>query len=102
VRYVIPEIDRQAGIYCYCTEFLGINGKIKEKSDEFHVSELIDDSLLKSPYFSSHQDKIHRFPIFLLEKNGLDSNHAIIELKKKTVLNLKILGIKDAKAVTTQ
>lgn len=97
-----PEIDRQAGIECYCTGFLGINGNIKKRSDEFHVSELLDESILKSPYFSSQQDKIHRFPIFLLEKTDIDSNHAIIELKEKTGLNLKILGIKDAKAVTTQ
>ena len=98
----VPHIDRQAGVECYCTDFLGINGRIKKKSDEFYVFELINDMILKFPYFSSQQDKIHKFPIFLLEKKGLDSNHAIIELKKKTGLTLKILGIKDAKAITTQ
>ena len=99
---IVPDIDRQAGIDCYCTEFPGINGKIKEKNNDFYVSELINESFLKSPYFSSQQNKTNKFPLFLLQKNGLDSNHALIEIKKKTGLNLKILGIKDAKAITVQ
>ena len=98
----VPQIDRQAGVECYCTDFFGINGRIKKRSNEFYVFELIDDMILNFPHFSSQQDKIHRFPIFLLEKKDIDSNHAIIELKKKTGLTLKILGIKDSKAITTQ
>jgi len=102
VANIVPDIDRQAGIDCYCTEFPGINGKIKEKNNDFYVSELINESFLKSPYFSSQQNKTNKFPLFLLQKNGLDSNHALIEIKKKTGLNLRILGIKDAKAITVQ
>jgi tRNA pseudouridine13 synthase len=74
----------------------------KRKNNDFYVSELINESFLKSPYFSSQQNKTNKFPLFLLEKNGLDSNHALIEIKKKTGLNLRILGIKDAKAITVQ
>ena len=98
----VPDIERQAGIECYCTEFQGINGRIKEKNNDFFVSELINEAFLKSPFFSRKQNKTNKFPIFLLQKNGLDSNHAIIEIKKKTGLNLKILGIKDARAITVQ
>jgi tRNA pseudouridine13 synthase len=37
-----------------------------------------------------------------LEKHNIDSNHAIIEIKKKLGLKLRVLGIKDAKAETSQ
>jgi len=68
VANIVPDIDRQAGIDCYCTEFPGINGRIKEKNNDFYVSELINESFLKSPHFSSQQNKTNKFPLFLLEK----------------------------------
>ena len=98
----VPEIDFQAGMECYCTNFAGIKGTIKETNEEFQVSEIIDYTFLKPPYFSSVQNNEHKFPLYLLEKHNIDSNHAVIEIKKQSGLKLKIMGIKDAKAETSQ
>jgi tRNA pseudouridine13 synthase len=98
----VPEIDFQAGMECYCTNFAGINGTIKENNEEFQVSEIIDYTFLKPPYFSSVQNNEHKFPLYLLEKHNIDSNHAVIEIKKQSGLKLRIMGIKDAKAETSQ
>jgi tRNA pseudouridine13 synthase len=98
----VPEIDFQAGMECYCTNFAGIKGTIKETNEEFQVSEIIDYTFLKSPYFSSVQNNEHKFPLYLLEKHNIDSNHAVIEIKKQSGLKLRIMGIKDAKAETSQ
>lgn len=102
MRKIVPEIDSYAGIDCYCTNFKGINGTIKKTNEEFQVSEIIDYAFLKPPYFSLIQNNEHKFPLYLLEKHNIDSNHAIIEIKKKSGLKLKVLGIKDAKAETSQ
>ena len=98
----VPEIDFQAGMECYCTNFAGIKGTIKETNEEFQVSEIIDYTFLKPPYFSSVQNNEQKFPLYLLEKHNIDSNHAVIEIKKQSGLKLKIMGIKDAKAETSQ
>ena len=87
---------------CYSTNFAGINGTIKETNEEFQVSEIIDYAFLKTPNFSPVQDNEHRFPLYLLEKHNIDSNHAVIEIKKQSGLKLRIMGIKDAKAETSQ
>jgi tRNA pseudouridine13 synthase len=102
VRKSVPEVDFYSGVECYCTNFKGINGKIKKTNEEFQVSEIIDYTFLKPPYFSSDQNNEHKFPLYLLEKHNIDSNHAIIEIKKKLGLKLRVLGIKDAKAETSQ
>jgi tRNA pseudouridine13 synthase len=44
----------------------------------------------------------HRFPVFILKKHNVDSNHAIIEIRNQLNLELRILGLKDAKANTMQ
>jgi tRNA pseudouridine13 synthase len=98
----VPEIDFQAGMECYCTNFAGIKGTIKETNEEFQVAEIIDYTFLKPPYFSSVQNNEHKFPLYLLEKHNIDSNHAVIEIKKQSGLKLRIMGIKDAKAETSQ
>ena len=83
MRKSVPEIDFYAGVECYCTNFKGINGTIKKINEEFQVSEIIDYTFLKPPYFSLIQNNEHKFPLYLLEKHNIDSNHAIIEIKKK-------------------
>jgi len=98
----VPEIDFHAGMECYSTNFAGINGTIKETNEEFQVSEIMDYAFLKPPNFSPVQNNEHRFPLYLLEKHNIDSNHAVIEIKKQSGLKLRIMGIKDAKAETSQ
>lgn len=96
----VPVIDKMAGIELYSTDFEGIGGSIKEKNEDFKVLELLTESISKD--ISKIPDKSYRFPLLLLNKKGLDSNHAIIEIFNQLGTRIRVLGIKDAKAVTTQ
>ncbi|HXG06318.1 MAG TPA: tRNA pseudouridine(13) synthase TruD, partial [Nitrososphaera sp.] len=96
----VPKVDRLAGIGCYCTNFAGTGGSIKRESESFRVSEVIDQSLADS--ISQVFDDRHRYPIYLLEKRDIDSNHALLEIQRECGIRLRVMGIKDAKAVTTQ
>lgn len=96
----VPKIDAMAGMGCYCTEFAGIGGSIKQDSAFFRVSELVDDSLIAG--MKKEFGGPHRYPLYLLEKEGIDSNHALFEIERAHRLRLRVMGIKDAKAVTSQ
>jgi tRNA pseudouridine13 synthase len=96
----IPNIDRLAGIELYSTKFDGIGGSIKVKNEDFKVIELLVESISKD--ISRNADKSYRFPVLLLHKKGVDSNHAIIEISNQLDTRIRVLGIKDSKAVTTQ
>ena len=96
----VPNIDKMAGIKLYSTRFEGIGGSIKLKNEDFKVLEILVDSI--SNNISRFPDKSYRFPVFLLHKNGLDSNRAIIEISNQLGTRIKVLGIKDSKADTTQ
>jgi len=100
MNFSVPTIDRMAGIELYTTQFGGIGGSIKVKNEDFKVVELLSDSILKD--VSKLPDKFYRFPLLLLSKYGLDSNHAIMEIFNELGTRVRVLGIKDAKAVTTQ
>ncbi|HXT83522.1 MAG TPA: tRNA pseudouridine(13) synthase TruD [Verrucomicrobiae bacterium] len=95
-----PVIDRLAGIEHYSTVFNGIGGNIKKNYNDFNVKEVINSEFLDN----LTNDKVDKniFPIYEMEKKGIDSNHAIMQIKKKFGTNLKIMGIKDAKATTLQ
>jgi tRNA pseudouridine13 synthase len=95
-----PEIDRLAGIEYYSTNYNGSGGKIKKTNSDFNVTELIDRKFIDG--LSPRQEKNESFAIYRLEKSGIDSNHAILLLKKRLGVNFKIIGIKDAKASTLQ
>lgn len=96
----VPKIEKLAGIECYCTDFEGTGGSIKIGNDGFRVSELVDESLADST--SQFFDDRHRYPIYVLEKHDIDSNHALFEIERECHIRLRVMGIKDAKAVTTQ
>ncbi len=81
-----PDIDKLAGI--------------RNSNEDFKVSEVVDKRFLDN--LSSNQDGIYRYPIYTLEKNNIDSNHALIEIEMKLGIRLKIMGIKDAKAHSMQ
>ena len=42
------------------------------------------------------------YAVYKLEKNGIDTNHALAEVQKRTGVRLKALGLKDSRAVTSQ
>jgi tRNA pseudouridine13 synthase len=100
MKKISPEIDRLAGIEYYSTRFNGIGGNIKNKDDDFNVKELLNPSFLKE--LTPQKSDSNIFPVYEIEKKGMDSNHAVITLKKKLGIDLKIVGIKDAKATTSQ
>src|SRR5919106_1461381 len=62
------------------------------------VSELVDESL----DISRSYDESHRYPLYVLEKRDIDSNHALFEIKRELHIKFRVMGIKDAKAVATQ
>ena len=95
-----PDIDKLAGIEYYATGFDGIGGTIKKNTDDFHVQEIINNNFLEQ--ISPDPTSPNVFPVYEIRKKGMDSSHAIITLRKKTGLDLKIVGIKDAKATTIQ
>jgi tRNA pseudouridine13 synthase len=94
----VPQIDSLAGMDCYCTSFAGIGGSIKHGSEGFRVSELVDESL----DISLSYDENHRYPLYVLEKQDIDSNHAVFEIERELHMRFRVMGIKDAKAVTSQ
>jgi tRNA(Glu) U13 pseudouridine synthase TruD len=63
----IPQIDSRAGIDCYCTSFAGTGGSIKQESEGFRVSELVDESL----DISRSYDESHHYPLYVLEKQDM-------------------------------
>jgi tRNA pseudouridine13 synthase len=96
----VPAIDTQSGVECYCTSFYGTGGSIRQSRDKFRVTELVDETLLSD--ISPQYDSAHRYPLYMLEKSGVDSNHAILEIERAHHLKLRVMGIKDAKAVSQQ
>ncbi len=77
-----------------------MRGSIKRKANQFRVSEIIDGSVFSD--LVPVQDKLHRYPLYILEKSNIDSYHAVWQIKKKFGIELKVIGLKDAKANTKQ
>ncbi|MGC1928554.1 MAG: tRNA pseudouridine(13) synthase TruD [Candidatus Nitrosopolaris sp.] len=100
LKFPVPIIDQKAGMNCYSTSFNGVGGLIKQQANGFRVSEIIDRSVFND--LSSAQDELHRYPLYILEKSNIDSNHAISQIKKRFGIPLKVIGLKDAKANTKQ
>jgi tRNA pseudouridine13 synthase len=96
----VPRIDMLAGIELYSTKFEGIGGHIKNRNEDFEVTEILHNSVFKK--FSKFKTKKNRFPLYVLEKTGLDSNHALIEIRKELGIHVRLLGIKDSKATSLQ
>ena len=93
---MIPKIDSEIGILAYTTDFSGCGGTIRNQKDDFNVSELITE---KS---SSRICSESGFAVYKLQKNGIDTYHALDEIFRKHGIRLKSLGLKDASAVTEQ
>jgi tRNA pseudouridine13 synthase len=96
----VPRIDLLAGMECYCTDFKSIGGLIKKNIEGFKVSEIIDESIFED--LSHDQNSSHRYPLYIIEKKGVDSHHALVEIKNELGLALRVMGMKDAKAITKQ
>ena len=93
---MIPKIDSEIGIFAYTTNFPGCGGIIRKQKEDFNVSELITEKAHSKICSDSG------FAVYKLQKNGIDTTHALNEIFKKFGLRLKSLGLKDASAVTEQ
>ncbi len=100
VHKSVPRIDRLAGLECYCTSFQETGGSIRKNNEGFRVHEIINGSMLAD--LSPIQDPFHRYPLYVLEKEGIDSHHALLEVRNHLGLKLRVFGMKDAKAITKQ
>ena len=96
---MIPEIDSQIGILVYSTNFAGTGGKIRQKPEDFEVSEVISDNALKSIKNDVGESG---YAVYKLRKKRIDTNHAIADIYRKKGIRLKSLGLKDASAITEQ
>ncbi len=93
---MIPKIDIDIGISSYCTAFKGCGGKIRERNDDFLVSEILSDRTL------SAIKQLDGYIVYKLKKQNIDTNHALKDIFKRTGIRLKSLGLKDASAITEQ
>jgi len=93
---VIPKIDSEIGIFVYTTDFPGCGGIIKNQNNDFVVSEIITEKAYSKICLESG------FAVYKLQKNGIDTTHALNEIFRKHGIRLKSLGLKDASAVTEQ
>ena len=93
---MIPDLDSQIGITVYSTNFNGIGGKIRVKSEDFQVSEIISD---KSKNSINVQDG---YAVYKLKKKQIDTTHALSGIFRQKGIRLKSLGLKDASAITDQ
>ena len=107
---MIPEIDDLLGLSSYSTTLIGCGGSIRNSFEDFEVNEIISSKTKSSIKTDTNNDdddddddhSRHYYPIYSLKKTGIDTNHALSGLLKKTGLRLHSLGLKDSNAVTTQ
>ena len=93
---MIPKIDSEIGILAYTTDFPGCGGTIRKQKEDFNVSELITEKSRSRICSESG------FAVYKLQKNGIDTTHALSEIFRKHGIRLKSLGLKDASAITEQ
>lgn len=93
---MIPKIDSQIGVLVYTTAFPACGGTIRTKHDDFQVSELLSERA------ESQIKESGDYSVYILKKDGIDTNHALSDLFKRRRIRLKALGLKDAYAVTQQ
>ena len=93
---MIPKIDSEIGISSYTTNFSGCGGAIRKHKEDFNVTELITEKANSKICSDSG------FAVYKLQKNGIDTTHALSEIFRKHGIRLKSLGLKDASAITEQ
>lgn len=93
---MIPKIDSDIGISLYTTKYLGCGGRIKVRNEDFKVFEVLSQKTADS--ISQKEG----YAIYKLKKSGVDTNHALEIIFKKSGVHLKALGLKDSSAITEQ
>lgn len=93
---MIPKIDSEIGILVHTTQFPGCGGKIRTRLEDFTVNEILNPKTLMS--LGGNQG----YAVYRLKKSGIDTNHALDAVEKKSGARFKAFGLKDAHAITTQ
>ena len=93
---MIPQIDRDVGMSVYSTASRGLGGRIRDHTDDFEVSEVLDKKALL------RMDQKDGYAVYVLKKRGIDTAHALRQIRGRTGQKLKALGLKDARALTKQ
>ncbi len=97
---ILNNLDSKLGIYGYSTNFQGIGGKIKKSFKDFKVEELLNPIISSS--ITEKPSSTNIYPIFKLVKEGVDTIHAVKNIKKNLGWDVNYLGLKDKKAQTVQ
>ena len=100
-------IEEFIGIYGYASKTEGIEGKIREKVEDFIVEEVTPEGeILKvGKDYGFNVEKRSRYLVFLLEKYNWDTFKAIDVLARHLNVkpeNFSFAGIKDKRAITIQ
>ncbi len=96
----IGGIDAQIGIYRYATDLEGIGGRIRSRYEDFKVEEILDPQTLGS--ISDRPTSTNQYPVYILAKEGVDTLHAIQQIRHRLGWKTHYLGLKDSRAQTTQ
>jgi tRNA pseudouridine13 synthase len=92
--------DSRIGIESYSTDFEGIGGRIKDRYQDFKVEELISPEIFST--ISEKPTVDRKYPIFRLVKEGVDTIHAMRQIRNHLGWNAHYLGLKDKQAQTIQ
>ncbi|MEM1508711.1 MAG: tRNA pseudouridine(13) synthase TruD [Thermofilaceae archaeon] len=100
------ELDKELGMLFYITQHAGIGGILKEKAEDFIVTELVSGGLLcTSPEIREWGGGVGEYTWFLFEKRSVDTITALRLIAKALRINYKtlaVMGLKDARALTFQ
>ncbi|MFQ6134974.1 MAG: tRNA pseudouridine(13) synthase TruD [Nitrososphaerales archaeon] len=96
----IRSIDAQIGIYEYATDFEGIGGRIRSRYEDFRVEEILDPQT--SAGISDRPTSTNRYPVYRLVKEGVDTLHAVQQIRRRLGWGTHYLGLKDSRAQTMQ
>ena len=92
--------DSKIGIESYSTDFKGIGGRIKDRYEDFKVEELISSEIHSN--ISEKPTPDNEYPILRLVKEGIDTIHAMRQIRDRLGWNAHYLGLKDKQAQTIQ
>ena len=82
------------------TPYEGVGGRLRAELEDFLVEEVLDEIVFK--HISDRPKKQGSYVLYSLTKRGLDTLHAVKIVEKVFGARVNYLGIKDAKAITTQ
>ena len=103
----VPELEKSMGMEVYATSTEGIGGRIRVRTGDFVVREILEDGLRAGLEIAQGGQPSGRgsFLLCVLAKEGLDTFEAVRRLVRALGVpegTVDFLGLKDAKALTYQ